>query len=220
MISYMRQPIVWTPPPRARGDCTHPGRWVNRAPWQHNGCWGSRDSARLRFGLGEVLVEPELHFAPAGRDRPRTAGAPLRPVRAHPDGGARSQMRTCSGRIARCRRGGGTRTLSGLMRFPLVLLASAALLVPATADAAVTPPPPTGPAPVGLKRLTLTDHHRSERLGPGGGKGLIPLRIWYPAARPGNAPGEVLTAAEQRTYESVCELPAHALDGINATTTA
>jgi len=106
------------------------------------------------------------------------------------------------------------------MRFPLVLLASAALLVPATADAAVTPPPPTGPAPVGLKRLTLTDHHRSERLAAGGGKRLIPLRIWYPAARPGNAPGEVLTAAEQRTYESVFELPAHALDGINATTTA
>src|SRR4051812_32119043 len=106
------------------------------------------------------------------------------------------------------------------MRFPIALLASAALLAPATAHAAVTPPPPSGPAPVGLKRLTLTDHHRAERLAPGGGSRLIPLRVWYPAARPGSAPGEVLTAAEQSTYESVFALPAGALDGIGSTTTA
>src|SRR4051794_41783194 len=104
------------------------------------------------------------------------------------------------------------------MRFPIALLASAALLAPAAAHAAVTPPPPTGPAPVGLQRLTLTDHHRTERLAPGGGPRLIPLRIWYPAARPGSAPGEVLTPAEQNTYESVFELPPHALDGIGSTT--
>ena len=106
------------------------------------------------------------------------------------------------------------------MRLPIALLAGAALFAPATAHAAVTPPPPTGPAPVGLKRLTLTDHHRAERLAPGGGPRLIPLRVWYPAARAGSAPGEVLTAAEQGTYESVFELPAGALDGIGSTTTA
>jgi dienelactone hydrolase len=105
------------------------------------------------------------------------------------------------------------------MRLPIALLASAALFAPATAHAAVTPPPPTGPAPVGLKRLTLTDHHRAERLAPGGGRRLIPLRVWYPAARAGGAPGEVLTAAEQGTYESVFELPAGALDGIGSITT-
>src|SRR4051812_18106899 len=106
------------------------------------------------------------------------------------------------------------------MRLPIALVASAALLAPATAHAAVTPPPPTGPAPVGLERLTLTDHHRTERLAPGGGSRLIPLRVWYPAARPGSSPGAVLTPAEQSTYESVFDLPTGALDGIGATTTA
>src|SRR3954466_6612957 len=102
------------------------------------------------------------------------------------------------------------------MRFPIALLASATLLVPATAHAAVTPPPPTGPAPVGLERLTLTDHHRTERLAARGGPRLIPLRVWYPAARPGRAPGEVLTTAEQSTYESVFESSLDALDGIGS----
>src|SRR4051812_49815333 len=105
------------------------------------------------------------------------------------------------------------------MRFPIILIASAALLAPATAHAAVTPPPPTGPAPVGLVRLTLTDHHRTERLAPGGGPRLIPLRVWYPASGPGSAPGEVLTAAEQSSYESVFELPAGSLDGIGSAPT-
>src|SRR3954468_5537037 len=128
-------------------------------------------------------------------------------------------MRTPLRRAARCRRDGPTRKLVRSMRLPIALLASAALLAPAAAHAAVTPPPPTGPAPVGLQRLTLTDHHRTERLAPGGGPRLIPLRIWYPAARPGSAPGEVLTATEQSIYESVFELPAGALDGIGSTPT-
>src|SRR4051812_25391043 len=129
-------------------------------------------------------------------------------------------MRTPGCGLARFRRGAPTRKLVRSMRLPIALLASAALLAPATAHAAVTPPPPTGPAPVGLERLTLTDHHRAERLAPGGGSRLIPLRVWYPAAQAGSAPGEVLTPAEQRTYESVFELPAGALDGIGSTTTA
>src|SRR4051812_9147139 len=106
------------------------------------------------------------------------------------------------------------------MRFPIALLASAALLAPATAHAAVTPPPPTGPAPVGLERLTLTDHHRTERLVPGGGPRLIPPRAWYPAPRRGSARGDVLPAAEQSPYEWVFELPAGARDGIGSPTTA
>jgi dienelactone hydrolase len=129
-------------------------------------------------------------------------------------------MRTPSCGAARFRRQGRTRKLVGSMRLPIALLASAALLAPAGAHAAVTPPPPTGPAPVGLQRLTLTDHHRRERLAPGGGPRLIPLRVWYPAARPGSAPGQVLTPTEQSTYESIFELPARALDGIGSTTTA
>src|SRR3954468_19506395 len=128
-------------------------------------------------------------------------------------------MRTPASRAARCRRGGRTRMLGRAMRFPIALLASAALLAPATAHAAVTPPPPTGPAPVGLERLTLTDHHRTGRPAPGGGPRLMPLRVWYPASAPGSAPGDVLTAAEQSAYESVFELPAGALDGIGSTPT-
>src|SRR3954469_20971090 len=106
------------------------------------------------------------------------------------------------------------------MRLPIALLASAAVFMPAAAHAAVAPPPPTGSAPVGLERLTLADHHRTERLAANGGARLIPLRVWYPAARPGSAPGQVLTPAEGRTYESVFELPTGALDGIDSTTTA
>src|SRR4051794_12660379 len=128
-------------------------------------------------------------------------------------------MRTPGCGLARFRRGAPTRKLVRSMRLPIALLASAALLAPATAHAAVTPPPPTGPAPVGLERLTLTDHHRTERLAPGGGPRLIPLRVWYPASGPGSAPGEVLTAAEQSSYESVFELPADSLDGIGSTPT-
>src|SRR3954452_24458887 len=106
------------------------------------------------------------------------------------------------------------------LRLPAALLTCLALLAPAAAHAAVTPPPPTGPAPVGLVRLTLTDHQRTEHLAAGGGPRLIPLRAWYPATRPGSAPGEVLTTAEQSAYESLFELPAGALDGINSTTTS
>src|SRR3954453_2982856 len=107
-----------------------------------------------------------------------------------------------------------------LRHFPA--LTALALLGPAAAaHAAVTPPPPTGPAPVGVVRETLTDHQRIEHLAAGGGPPrLIPLRAWYPAARPGTAPGEVLTTAEQQAYESLFELPTGALDGVNTTTPA
>ena len=94
------------------------------------------------------------------------------------------------------------------------------LLVPAAARGALSPPRPTGPAPVGLVRTTLIDRHDRNPLVPGGGPNLIPLRVWYPATAPAAAPGPVLTQAEQAAYETAFELPAHALDGMGATTTA
>jgi predicted dienelactone hydrolase len=108
------------------------------------------------------------------------------------------------------------------MRFPfLAALAVGAVLVsPAAASAALAPPAPTGPAPVGLVRTTVVDLHAANPLLPDGAANEIPLRIWYPAARPGVAPGPVLTAAEQNAWESGFDLPAHSLDGLGATTTA
>src|SRR3954465_582102 len=98
-------------------------------------------------------------------------------------------MRTPLRRAARCRRDGPTRKLVRSMRLPIALLASAALLAPATAHAAVTPPPPTGPAPVGLERLTLTDHHRTERLPPRRGRPGAPRRWAWSASRSPTPPG-------------------------------
>ncbi len=99
-------------------------------------------------------------------------------------------------------------------------LVAAALAYPAAAGAAVTPPEPTGPAPVGLLRTTLADHHRTEPFVPGGGPRLIPLRVWYPAAGPGAAPAAVFTPSEQRAWETLFGLPEAALDGMAGTTTA
>jgi dienelactone hydrolase len=100
----------------------------------------------------------------------------------------------------------------------IAVLAAGVLLAPAAADAAVSAPPPTGAAPVGFERLTLTDHHRTERLAvPRGGARRLPLRIWYPASGPGAAPANVLTVAEQTYLESGNKLAAGALDGIAGT---
>jgi hypothetical protein len=65
------------------------------------------------------------------------------------------------------------------MRFlTIAVLAAGALLAPTAADGAVSPPPATGAAPVGFARLTLTDHHRTERLAvPRGGARRLPLRV-------------------------------------------
>jgi len=108
------------------------------------------------------------------------------------------------------------------MRFSLLaaLAVGAALVSPAAASAALAPPAPTGPASVGLVRTTIVDNHVTNPLLPAGAANEIPLRIWYPASRPGAAPGPVLTPAEQDAWESGFDLPAHALDGLGATTTA
>jgi len=95
----------------------------------------------------------------------------------------------------------------------------AAALLPAAASAAVSPPAPTGPAPVGFTRLTMVDAQRTEQIAQGGGPRRIPLRVWYPAARPGSGQGDVLTAAEQGAYEAGFGLPAGAFAGLGATST-
>jgi dienelactone hydrolase len=103
----------------------------------------------------------------------------------------------------------------------IAVLAAGALLAPAVADGAVSPPPPTGAAPVGFQRLTLTDHHRTERLAvPRGGARRLPLCAWYPASGPGASPANVLTGAEQTYLEAANGLAAGALDGIAGTATS
>ena len=90
------------------------------------------------------------------------------------------------------------------MRFSLLaaLAVGAALVSPAAASAALAPPAPTGPASVGLVRTTIVDHHLINPLLPAGAANEIPLRIWYPASRPGADAGPVLTPAEQDAWES------------------
>jgi dienelactone hydrolase len=110
--------------------------------------------------------------------------------------------------------------LAATMRFLIPTALAAALLAPAAAGAAVSPPAPTGPAAVGSTRTTLTDHHRTEPFLPGGGPRRVPLRVWYPATRPGPAPAPVFTPPEQQAWETLFGLPAQALDGTAGTTTA
>jgi dienelactone hydrolase len=100
------------------------------------------------------------------------------------------------------------------------LAAPALLASTASASAAVTPPTPTGAAPVGFLRTTLTDHYRSEPLAGDRGPRQIPLRVWYPAARPGAQPAATLSTAEQRGWEDVAPAPPGTLDGIGSAATA
>ena len=73
-------------------------------------------------------------------------------------------------------------------RKALTALVLAAVLTPTAAakpaHAGVSPPAPTGAAPVGFLRLTLTDMHRRERLVPGAGPRRMLLRVWFRRARP------------------------------------
>ena len=86
------------------------------------------------------------------------------------------------------------------------LLLAAALGAPAlfaaSAHASVTPPTPTGAAPVGFAHTTLTDFFRTEPLAGDSGSRRVPLRIWYPAASPGAEPAKTLTAAEQAAWRT------------------
>jgi dienelactone hydrolase len=107
----------------------------------------------------------------------------------------------------------------------LTALVLAAVLLAPTASAkpshaGVLPPAPTGAAPVGFLRLTLTDVHRRERLVPGGGPRRMLLRVWYPASAPGDAVAPVLSATEQIGFEEALGVPRGALDGLGAPATA
>ncbi len=103
----------------------------------------------------------------------------------------------------------------------LPIVIAAALLIPAaTASAAVTPPSPSGPAPVGFTRTTLTDHQRTEPLAGDTGARRVPLRVWYPAAARSAAPAVVLTPAEQAELAGGVGLEASALDGLGSAATA
>ncbi len=103
------------------------------------------------------------------------------------------------------------------------LLLAAALTAPAllasTAQAAVTPPTPTGSAAVGFTRTTLTDHFRVEPLAGETGPRRLPLRIWYPAAHRGAHPARTLTQAEQRGWEQQAQAPPGTLDNLGAAAT-
>ena len=105
------------------------------------------------------------------------------------------------------------------------LLLATALLAPAlfatTASASVTPPTPTGAAPVGFTRTTLTDYFRSEPITGDSGPRRVPLRVWYPAAAPGAQPALTMTAVEQAEWErSLGGLPPGTLDGIGSAATS
>jgi len=104
------------------------------------------------------------------------------------------------------------------------LLLATALLAPAvftaTASAAVTPPSPSGPAPVGFTRTTLTDQQRSEPLAGDTGPRRVPIRVWYPAARRATAPAAVLTPVEQAELAGGVGLEPSALDGLGSAATA
>ena len=103
------------------------------------------------------------------------------------------------------------------------LLLAAALGAPAlfaaSAQASVTPPTPTGAAPVGFAHTTLTDFFRTEPLAGDSGSRRVPLRIWYPAASPGAQPAKTLTAAEQAAWEDEAQAPPGTLDGLGAAAT-
>ena len=108
------------------------------------------------------------------------------------------------------------RTMKSLL---LAAALSAPALLASTAQAAVTPPKPTGSAPVGFTRTTLTDHFRTEPLAGETGPRRLPLRIWYPAAHRGAHPARTLTQAEQRGWEQQAQAPPGTLDGLGAAAT-
>ncbi|WP_028066224.1 alpha/beta hydrolase family protein [Solirubrobacter soli] len=103
------------------------------------------------------------------------------------------------------------------------LLLAAALAAPvllaSAAEASVTPPVPTGSAPVGFTHTTLTDHFRVEPLAGDTGSRRVPLRIWYPAAAPAAQPARTLTAVEQAAWEDEAQAPHGTLDGLGAAAT-
>jgi hypothetical protein len=99
------------------------------------------------------------------------------------------------------------------------LLTAGALVAPDAAGAAVSPPPPTGPAQVGYLRADLTDRHRSDPITPASGPRRLVLRIFYPAAAPGPAPASVLDDAERPGFAATAGVPPDALVGLGGPAT-
>jgi dienelactone hydrolase len=99
------------------------------------------------------------------------------------------------------------------------LLTAAGLVAPAVAGAAVSPPPTTGPAPVGYLRTDLTDRHRTDPITPASGPRRLVLRIFYPAAAPGPAPASVLDDAERPAFAAAAGVPPDALAGLGGPAT-
>ena len=104
------------------------------------------------------------------------------------------------------------------------LLLVTALLAPAvfasTAGASVSPPQPSGAAPVGFTRTTLTDAFRSESIAGDIGPRRLAPRVWYPAAASGPAVATTLSPAEQASWEDSAGLERSALDGLGSAATA
>ena len=104
------------------------------------------------------------------------------------------------------------------------LLLATALLAPAlfasTAAGAVTPPVPTGAAPVGFTRTTLTDTHRVEPLAGDTGPRRVPVHVWYPAAARGSAPAHDGHPCRAGRVEGEFGLAPGALDGLGGAATA
>lgn len=93
----------------------------------------------------------------------------------------------------------------------LVTVTVTALFAPAAARAAFAPPPPTGTAPVGYLRLTLTDSHRRDPITPASGPRRVVLRVFYPAAAAGPNPASVLDDAERPAFGAALSVPPDAL---------
>ena len=71
-------------------------------------------------------------------------------------------------------------------------------------------PAPTGPFPIGVRSAFVTDAARTDRATAR--PRTIPLRIWYPAARPGATRARYLPPATGRVLERQAGLPAGSLD--------
>src|SRR3954452_5399381 len=94
-----------------------------------------------------------------------------------------------------------------LARLAAVVVTITALFAPAAARAAIMPPAPTGNAPVGYLRLTLTDSHRRDPVTPASGPRRVVLRVFYPAAAAGPSPAAVLDDAERPAFAAAFGVP-------------
>jgi dienelactone hydrolase len=83
-------------------------------------------------------------------------------------------------------------------------------------------PAPTGPYPVGLTSLWLTDTSRPDPWAAGAVARELMVSLWYPAAAPGGRPAPYLTPAEselQLASRGITGLPADALSKVRTNAT-